>query len=360
VISSVGVGLSVGVIVPNGFNFNVGNLISDNVGVAVGINLKLVPNLMVDDVGVAVGINLKFPGSSAFASLIPITNNSNIPITNPAGFVYFTALFYTPIAKNVKKYDNPLVVIIKTSKQIGEIRRSCILAAQTLKYLSGFIKPGVTTESLNQLAHDFILDYHAIPAPLNYGGFPKSICTSVNNVVCHGIPSDKVILQEGDIVNLDITTILNGYYGDTSATYPVGKISPQAKLLIKTTKTSLDMAIKSLKPGKSLNECVGRVIEKYVSGFGFTPIRELGGHGVGLKFHEDPFVFHHTTPQSDVILKPGMIFTIEPMINASLDWRVTVDVKDGWTVRTYDSSLSCQFEHTVLITPKGSEVLTKI
>lgn len=252
------------------------------------------------------------------------------------------------------------MVIIKTPVEIGGIRRSCVLAAQTLKYLSGYIKPGVSTESLNQLAHRFIIDHHAVPAPLNYGGFPKSICTSVNNVVCHGIPSDKAILNHGDIINLDITTILDGYYGDTSATYAVGNISPQAKLLIKATRTSLDLAIKALKPGKTLNECVGQVIAKYVAQFGFSPVRELGGHGVGLKFHEDPFVFHHATPQGDITLKPGMVFTIEPMINASNDWHITIDPQDGWTVRTRDGSLSCQFEHTVLITPAGSEVLTKL
>ena len=252
------------------------------------------------------------------------------------------------------------MVIIKTPKQIGEIRRSCILAAQTLKYLSGFVKSGVSTESLNLLAHQFILDHHAIPAPLNYNHFPKSICTSVNNVVCHGIPSDRVILRDGDIINLDITTILNGYYGDTSATYHVGQISPLAKQLIRATKTSLDLAIKALKPGKSLNICVGQVIGEYVAKFGFSPVRDLGGHGVGLKFHEDPFIFHYDHPQDDIILQSGMIFTIEPMINASPDWHVTIDERDGWTVRTRDGSLSCQFEHTVLITPTGGEVLTKL
>jgi methionyl aminopeptidase len=268
--------------------------------------------------------------------------------------------FYTLIAKNVKKYDNPPVVVIKTPKQIRAIRQSSRLAAKTLAYLSGFIKPGISTEDLDQLAYNFILKNHAVPAPLNYNGFPKSICTSINNVVCHGIPSKKVILHEGDIINLDITTVLGGYYGDTSATYGVGKISPEARLLIKRVKTSLDLAIQSLKPGKHLNECVGTVIENYITQFGYAPVRDLGGHGVGLKFHEDPFVFHHTTPQGDIILKSGMIFTIEPMINASTDWHVTLDSKDGWTVRTRDGSLSAQFEHTVLITPAGSEVLTKI
>jgi methionyl aminopeptidase len=252
------------------------------------------------------------------------------------------------------------MVIIKNAEQIAGIRRSCILAAKTLNYVSAFIKPGITTEYLNQLAHKYIIEHNAIPAPLNYDGFPKSICTSINNVVCHGIPSLKVILKEGDIINIDVTTILDGFYGDTDATFGVGKISPEAKLLLKRTKNSLDLAINSLKPNKTLNICVGKVIEEYVTQFGYTPVRELGGHGVGLKFHEDPFVFHYTNPNNDVVLKPGMIFTIEPMINASTDWHVTIDPKDGWTVRTRDGSLSCQFEHTILITSTGAEVLTKL
>ncbi len=252
------------------------------------------------------------------------------------------------------------MVIIKNAKQIGGIRRSSILAAKTLKLVGQSIKPGVTTEYLNQIAHKFILDNHATPAPLNYGGFPKSICTSINNVVCHGIPSPKDVLKDGDIVNIDVTTILDGYFGDVDATFAVGNISNFAKQLLKRTQNALDLAINSLKPGKTLNECVGQVIEKYITQFGYAPVRELGGHGVGLKFHEDPFVFHYSNPTGDIVLKPGMIFTVEPMINASTDWHVVFDQKDGWTVRTRDGSLSCQFEHTVLITPTGSEILTKI
>ena len=165
-------------------------------------------------------------------------------------------------------------------------------------------------------------------------------------------------MKDGDIINIDVTTILDGYYGDTSITYPVGKTSQESLLLIERTKKSLDLAIKALKPGLSMNECVGQVIEKYVSQFGYSPVRDCGGHGVGIKFHEDPFVFHYNTKRSDVILKPGMIFTIEPMINESKDWHVNIDPQDGWTIRTDDGSLSCQFEHTILITPKGSEILT--
>jgi len=251
------------------------------------------------------------------------------------------------------------VILIKTPAQIDGIRASGKLAAAALKYTASFIKPGISTEELNKIAHDYIISHGAIPAPLNYNGFPKSICTSVNNVVCHGIPSKKEILKEGDIINLDITTILNGYYGDTSATYPVGKTSQEAKLLIERTKKSLDLAIKSVKAGKYLCDCVGEVIEDYVTPFGYSVVRDLGGHGVGLKFHEDPFVFHHYTPQNHILLRPGMIFTIEPMINASENWHVYQDQNDGWTIRTQDASLSAQFEHSILVTNSGAEILTK-
>lgn len=250
------------------------------------------------------------------------------------------------------------MILIKSPSQIEGIRASSRLAAATLKYTAAFIKPGVSTEFLNEKAHDYIIAHKAQPAPLNYNGFPKSICTSINDVVCHGIPSKNEILKDGDIINIDITTILGGYYGDTSATYPVGKISREAQLLIERTKSSMDLAIKSVKPNKYLNECVGEVIEDYVSRFGYSPVRDLGGHGVGIKFHEDPFVFHYNTPRNHILLKPGMIFTIEPMINASKDWRVYMDSEDGWTIRTRDGSLSAQFEHTVLVTKNGCEILT--
>lgn len=250
------------------------------------------------------------------------------------------------------------MIIIKTPEQIEGIRKSCKLAAETLRYLSSFVRPGISTEELNRIAHQYIIDHGAIPAPLNYGGFPKSICTSVNDVVCHGIPQKNEILEEGDIINLDVTTILNGFYGDVSKMVPVGRISQKSQDLIDRTQKSLDMAIENLKPGRILNDCVGKVIEPYITKFGYSVVRELGGHGVGIKFHEEPFVFHFDTHRDDVVLKPGMIFTIEPMINASPDCRITVDRKDGWTVRTKDCSLSAQFEHTILITETGHEILT--
>ena len=250
------------------------------------------------------------------------------------------------------------MVVIKNSIQIDGIRKSSKLAAQTLKYLKQFVKPGISTEELNKLAHEYIVSHKAVPAPLNYGGFPKSICTSVNDVVCHGIPSPNQVLKDGDIINLDITTILDGYFGDVSATFPVGKISKSSQNLIEVTKKSLDKSIETLKPGRDLNDCVGKVIEPFVQKYGFSVVRDLGGHGVGLKFHEDPFVFHFDNKRDKVILKPGMIFTIEPMVNASNNFQVTLDTNDNWTIRTFDGSLSAQFEHTILITPTGSEILT--
>lgn len=250
------------------------------------------------------------------------------------------------------------MIIIKTPVQIEGIRKSSKLAAEALKYLSTFVKPGISTEALNQVGHKYIIDHGAIPAPLNYEGYPKSVCISPNNIVCHGIPSKNEVLKEGDIVNLDITTILNGYYGDTSATFPVGKISQESQKLIDITRKCLNDSIKSLKPGKLLNDCVGKIIEPIAKKNGYSVVRELGGHGVGLSFHEDPFVFHFDTKQEKTILKPGMIFTIEPMINASKNPQVTLDRCDGWTIRTADGASSAQFEHTILITKTGYEILT--
>lgn len=251
-------------------------------------------------------------------------------------------------------------IIIKTPAQINSIRASSQLAAQTLQFTASLIKPGVSTLYLNDQAHQFIIDHQATPAPLGYNGYPKSICTSINNVVCHGIPSDKEFLKSGDIINIDITTILDGYYGDVSATYGVGTISQKDQKLIDRTRRSLELAIEQLAPAKYLNDCVGHTIEEYIKPFNYGIVRLLGGHGVGLKFHEDPFVYHYDTHQKDVILAAGMIFTVEPMINESLNTDIKIDKNDGWTVRTADGANSCQFEHSILITPTGHEILTQL
>ncbi len=252
------------------------------------------------------------------------------------------------------------MVTTNSPNQIRRIKKSSQLAARTLKYAGSLIKPGISTGKINDLIHHFIIDHHATPAPLGYNNFPKSICTSINNIVCHGIPSHKIKLKQGDIVNIDITTILGGYYGDISATFAVGKVPKSTQLLLTRSQKALDLAIASLKPDIPLNQAVGKTIQSYVEQFGYSPVRQLGGHGTGLAFHQDPFVFHFDTGKNDVILKPGMIFTIEPMINASKNWQVTIDPKDNWTIRTTDNALSAQFEHTVLITSRGYQVLTKL
>jgi len=252
------------------------------------------------------------------------------------------------------------MIIIKNEIQIEGIKKSCQLASETLKYTSKFIKPGISTQALNDVAHQYIVSHNAIPAPLNYNGFPKSICTSVNSTVCHGIPSEKEILKNGDIINIDITTILDNYYGDVSATYAVGTIDDKTKQLIEVVKKSLDKSISCLAPNKYLNDCVGKIIEPFVKQYGYSVVKELGGHGVGIDFHEDPFVYHFDNGQKDVLLKPGMIFTIEPMINECHDWRIKLDKYDGWTIHSASGCLSAQFEHTILITKTGYKVLTTI
>lgn len=252
------------------------------------------------------------------------------------------------------------MIVTKSFTQINGIRRSCELASKTLEFVGGFVNAGISTQRLNDIADRYIKDHGGSSACLNYNGFPKSICTSINDVVCHGIPSEEEHLKEGDIINIDITTILEGYFGDVSATYAVGKIDKKAQKLIKISREALDKSIKALKPGKKLNDCVGKIIQPLVEKAGFSVVRELGGHGVGIKFHEDPFVFHFNNKACDVILKPGLIFTIEPMINASKKWQINMDKKDGWTIRTIDGALSAQFEHTILITDTGYEVLTRI
>lgn len=249
-------------------------------------------------------------------------------------------------------------IIIKTAEQIEGIRKSCQLAAKVLDFIEPEVKEGVTTAFLDQKMHDFILGHGAKPAPLNYNGFPKSTCISLNEVVCHGIPSNDTILKEGDILNIDITTILGGYFGDTSRMFTIGKVSDTAQKLIDTTQKCLDLGIQAAQPKANLGD-IGYAISNYAKSKGYGIVYEFCGHGVGLKFHEAPEVNHVDSKGNGPILKPGMIFTIEPMINEGKA-RTTIDRKDGWTARTIDRKLSAQFEHTILITPEGNEVLTDI
>lgn len=253
--------------------------------------------------------------------------------------------------------DTRSKIIIKTPEQIDGIRKSSVLAAQTLKAVQPFIKPGVTTGYLNDICAQFMKDHGAIPATLGYHSYPKETCISVNDVICHGIPG-KLELRDGDIVNVDVTTILNGYFGDTSKTYMVGDVPEHAQKLVAVTKECLAIGIAQCFDGNALNN-IGYEINKYATSFGYSIVYEFCGHGVGIKFHEEPEVCHIAEKGTGPILKPGMIFTIEPMINAGKA-RAKVDKKDGWTARTIDGKLSAQFEHTICVTKGKPFVLTDI
>ncbi len=249
-------------------------------------------------------------------------------------------------------------IIIKTPEQIEGIRRSSKLAGQTLEYIAPFVKEGVSTEFLDQKIDAFIRENGAIPATLGYSGYPKSSCISLNEVVCHGIPSEKTILKNGDILNIDVTTILDGYYGDTSKMFIVGNVSAEALELIEATKHCLDLGIQQVKPGNQFGN-IGFAISKYAKAKGFSVVYEFCGHGVGIQFHEDPQVDHTSRRNTGPVMKPGMIFTIEPMINQGRPGTI-VDKSDKWTARTVDKKLSAQFEHTILVTDSGFEVLTDV
>ncbi len=249
-------------------------------------------------------------------------------------------------------------IIIKTDEQIEGIRQSSKLAGKALLMIEEYIKEGVSTEYLDKIISEFILDNGAVSATLGYNGYPKSSCISLNEVVCHGIPSPGTILKEGDIMNIDITTILNGYYGDTSKMYTVGNISPTAEKLIKTAKHCLDLGIQQVKPGNYLGN-IGFIIGRYAKAQQFSVVYEYCGHGVGINFHEEPQVDHIARRNSGPLMRPGMTFTIEPMINEGKAG-TRVDKNDGWTARTVDGKLSAQFEHTVLVTDKGVEVLSDV
>lgn len=248
-------------------------------------------------------------------------------------------------------------IILKTPEQIEGIRRSCRLARETLKYIQPLVQAGVTTKYINDKVEEYVRDHGAIPATLNYRGYPAATCISVNDVVCHGIPNEY-ILREGDIVNVDVTTILNGFFGDTCMMYTIDPISEEASKLIRVTRECLDLGIKQCWPGNRIGN-IGYVIGNYAHKLGYGVVYQFCGHGVGVKFHEDLEISHDAERNTGPKMKPGMTFTIEPMINQGKA-RVKVDKKDGWTARTIDGKLSAQFEHTVLITENGVDVLTDI
>ena len=240
------------------------------------------------------------------------------------------------------------------------MRIACRLAGEVLDFIAPYIKPGVTTGELDRLCHDYMVDVQGcIPAPLDYAPpgyspYPKSICTSVNHQVCHGIPGDRQ-LKNGDIVNLDITTIKDGYHGDTSRMFAVGEIPIQARRLCELTRECLWLGIAQVKPGARLGD-IGHAIQSHAEKAGFSVVREFCGHGIGARFHEDPQVVHYGKPGTGIEIQPNMIFTIEPMINAGK--AAIRELADGWTIVTKDHSLSAQWEHTILVTPSGFEVLT--
>ncbi len=248
-----------------------------------------------------------------------------------------------------------MTISIKTPEEIEKMRIAGRLAAQVLEMIEPHVEQGVTTDDLDRICHDYIVNVQkAIPAPLNYRGFPKSICTSVNHQVCHGIPSNKR-LKKGDILNIDITVIKSGFHGDTSKKFCVGEPSILARRLCRVTHHALRAGIEIVRPGTRLGD-IGYAIQSYVESLNCSVVREYCGHGIGREFHEDPQVLHYGTPGTGVVLQPGMCFTIEPMVNAGK--RQVKLLPDGWTVVTKDRSLSAQYEHTVLVTEDGHEILT--
>ncbi|WP_026179842.1 type I methionyl aminopeptidase [Hahella ganghwensis] len=247
-------------------------------------------------------------------------------------------------------------VTIKTPEEIEKMRVAGRLAAEVLEMIEEHVQPGISTGELDRICHQYITEVqNAIPAPLNYKGFPKSICTSVNHVICHGIPSDKKILKNGDAINIDITVIKDGYHGDTSKMFFVGKPSIAAERLVKITQECMYKGIELVKPGTRLGD-IGNVIQKHAESNHYTVVREYCGHGIGAVFHEEPQVMHYGTPGTGMVLKEGMTFTIEPMINQGK--RHSKLLPDGWTVVTKDHKLSAQWEHTILVTATGHEILT--
>lgn len=247
------------------------------------------------------------------------------------------------------------MISIKSAREIEKMRATCNLATATMEYIEQFIKPGVSTEELNKLCHDYIVEHGAYPSPLNYHGFPKSICTSKNEIICHGIPSKKDIVKDGDILNIDITTHLNGFHGDTNKTFYVGNVDPKVQKLVEVTYQCMIEGIKQVKPGAHIGD-IGAVIEELAHSHGYTVVEEYCGHGIGREFHEEPQVVHVGTRGTGPEIKAGMTFTIEPMIN--LGSRHCKVLKDNWTVITKDKKWSAQFEHTILVTETGFEILT--
>ena len=247
--------------------------------------------------------------------------------------------------------------LLKTPEQIAEIRKSADLNTAVLDHVAAHIKAGMSTAEIDKLVYDFTTEHGGIPAPLNYEGFPKSVCTSINNVICHGIPSEDEILQDGDIINVDVSTILNGYYSDASRMFAIGNLDERSEKIMRVTKECVELGLKAAKPWGHLGD-IAHAINSHAQANGYSVVEEIGGHGIGLEFHEEPFGSYVTKKGTEMVLVPGMMFTIEPMINEGTP-EFFVDEDNGWTVYTLDDGLSAQIEYMVLVTEKGVEVLTK-
>jgi methionyl aminopeptidase len=246
-------------------------------------------------------------------------------------------------------------ITIHSASDFEGMRKAGKLAAEVLDYITEFVKVGVTTNELNDLCHNMIIEQGVIPAPLGYRGYPKSICTSVNHVVCHGIPNDRA-LRDGDIINIDVTVIVEGWHGDTSRMYFVGEPSIKAKRLTSVTYQAMMLGIEQVKPGATLGD-IGHAIQSFVEDHGYSVVRDYCGHGIGRIFHTDPNILHYGKPGEGLVLQEGMFFTVEPMVNAGKH-ATKLNAHDGWTVTTRDLSLSAQFEHTIAVTSNGYEIFT--
>lgn len=254
-------------------------------------------------------------------------------------------------------YEVPRHDMIKNAEQIEGIRKSAVVNNGLLDYLTQNIREGMSTEEIDSMAYNYTISHGGTPATLGYEGFPKSLCTSVNDEICHGIPSPDVILKNGDIVNIDVTTIVDGYYSDASRMVMIGDVSDNAKRLVEVTRECLYKGIEAAKPWGFLGD-IGMAIQEHAEKNGYSVVREFGGHGVGLRIHEDPFVPHVGKKGTGIILVPGMVFTIEPMINEGT-YKLFIDKKNGWTSHTKDGKLSAQWEHTLLVTDTGIEIISK-
>ncbi len=260
--------------------------------------------------------------------------------------------------KQFKKQGFPVPTknLILNNLQVDKIKKGAEINKAIFDALNDFIKVGVNTNEINSFVHDKTISMGGFPATLNYNGFPKSTCTSINNVVCHGIPSNQDILKDGDIINVDITTIYEGYFADSSRMYLVGNVSDEDRKLVDVTKECLNLGIQAVRPYKTIND-IAIAIENHATKNGYSVVYDLSGHGIGKNFHEEPVICHFARDEKTMVMVPGMVFTIEPMINAGCP-DVDFDEEDGWTVTTVDGKKSAQFEHTILVTETGFEILT--